>query len=467
MNIKSLGNIIPQVKLAPMSNSQKGAQVSFERNPIGDVFIRMESEIQQAARRGVDMPNGKKAIRKFSTDELKMLEMQIEEGNTLKDLAEIYKVSLSDMRKVLLKNGKDSLDNGEIVSKESLTNLQRTLNAGKDSSMADIEKSLSSYESEISRGADSRAKVSEEDLQNALELLRSGMPVGTVAKKAGLTYAKVLTLAKNNGILLPKQKIMQERKAIYDQLPTGDELKALVDSVKTRSELAKKLGIDDSMARKLLIENGFDPIIRVALPNANRILDVMEAKPYISVDEIADILKVEPELVETAARDNKIPTRVNGLPPLSFGRVNLPAVAELLKSGDSPVQIAELYGVSSKRVVNFINSYKEKDAGFKSQVTDLAEVLKPKKSPTKEVFMETLNKLRADGVQDIEILNPLSQELGVSRSTCLRLMRKYNGPEMDEKLYADLRGWTCGDSPVNAEIVEIRNLIKEFNPVKK
>lgn len=91
------------------TNSAKNPKINLERSPIGDAFVRIEERIQDAAKL-IDSPKGKKAIREFSPAELKLLDAQIEECNNLNDLAKIYNVAPSDMCKILIKNGKDTLD---------------------------------------------------------------------------------------------------------------------------------------------------------------------------------------------------------------------------------------------------------------------------------------------------------------------------------------------------------------------
>ena len=99
------------------------------QNLIGDTFVKIEENMHDAANKFTGLT---KEIRKYNPEELRMLDIQIEEGNSIAQLASMRNISPASMRRILELNGRQTLER-RILNSVSDEELLKLVQEGKSS----------------------------------------------------------------------------------------------------------------------------------------------------------------------------------------------------------------------------------------------------------------------------------------------------------------------------------------------
>lgn len=438
---------------------------------IGDTFVRLEKAIKKSARVGVDIPKG---IREYNLEELRLLDIQIEEGNSIAQLAEMRGISSSQMRKILEKYGRKTME-GTIADAITDKELKKLVDSGKSAKeiaqIYGLETSgaltprlkklgISATRSKINnipeqyyREAFSSGKSVDEvaaqlkvspkyiaqkykelglvkqvytptqaEINEIRDLVARDYTQSEISKKMGIEPWKVVKIVSENSIKTPRQ-------ALYDSLPRGAELEKHIQNSVTWADLATYLHCDETMAKTLLKNEGLTFTRRI-MPKSNDLQQILSENPYATVDEIAQKLSLPPKLISKALERDYVKLGEHF------------SVRQLVEQ-NSPKQIAELTGSSTQSVIEelkLILKSPEKSSDSK-YIESIENCLKSTKTnPTQKQFEKALERARKklDKIEyitanskTVKIVDELCNDLDISMPMLLRLFQKYNKSTID------------------------------------
>ena len=304
---------------------------------IGDSFIKFEEKLYESANKFAALP---KEVRKYSSEELRILDIQIEEGNSIAQLAEMRNITPSSMRRVLELNGRQTLESrllssitdDELVklvkegrsSKEiaeyfgldhagaltpRLKRLDLNATQAKIKSISDADFQQAFREGFSVQELADKLKVSPQYVYqrykelglvreifsptpNQIKLvqnyLRDGVPRTDIAKRLGINVQQI-------SVIISENNLKTSRELLFDSLPKGENLKSIVKLSLNWSDLLKELKCDKNMAIQLLESEGIK-FIPPEIPKI-KILEVLILKhPDITVNRISQMLKLSPEV---------------------------------------------------------------------------------------------------------------------------------------------------------------------------
>lgn len=278
-------------------------------------------------------------------------------------------------------------------------------------------KSLNLKTSQMLRNAKT---IPAEELEKSV---KSGLTIGEIAQKYNVNTSKVSALLKNNDLQTNSQKV---------KIAPPKELveKEMQDCV-SMEMLSRRLGVSRVTVRSLLKKYGlkFEKAV-VVLPSAEDIGALIKSKPYISVDEIAEELGTSPETIDKLLAKFKIkPYRqIKTGSFYSFGFSKI--VRHLYLCGDSPVQIGELCGVSTKKAQKIAGKL-ALDYAYVGNDT-LKNIPKCKPSPKKAELQKLIQDLKDNdfglSLFDSEkyLRLKICRKLGISDYTLTYLLGKYD-----------------------------------------
>ncbi len=449
---------------------------------IGEMYNVSKSTIGRKRRKHDIEPFTKNDIIEYDKYDFYYLRTLIDEGNSLSQIAEFYKRSVSHMRQVLkhfnLKTQEAIL--AASVKKEELGKL---ISAGKTQQEIAQELFLENYNTvthlikkfgletpiskldkilPIGKIADlifrgmkpneiaQKYKIDESGIRNKmkstgfddvykelyqphdipkeeiLSLIRSDYTTGEIAEMYHCSIAQMVKYMVKNKILKTEIPLKELIKSVENgmtikdiaishdtfknrvpKLLTENNLKTRgqvlqtplpmeviqekIQGCKTYTELAKRLGISPGTAKRQALNYGLDIEREIlVLPEVSDINRIMEINPKISVDELAGKLNVETRALERVLNKNKIKIykayRVYSYYSWDFVKW----VSWHMKHGDSPVQLGELFGLSSSKARKIVENLSEeyKDGSY----IDFPKIPKDKLSPTSESIIRSIIK---------------------------------------------------------------------------
>ncbi len=274
-------------------------------------------------------------------------------------------------------------------------------------------------------------------------ILKKNIPIDDLIQsvKNGMTIKEIAVSNETYKNRVPKilaeNDLKTKGQIMYNKSVPKELVEKYAKECSTYTELAEKLHVSPSTA-KSLTERYDTPInIEVIIyPDIKDVKELIKNRRYISIDEIAQILDVKPEAVERVLANSKTkikpPHKIKDFDSFEFTKwVNF-----LLQNGDSPVQIGELVGLSSKKarkILEKISKLYEGDKFF-----EFAEIPKDKKSPDKaditKVIKSSINKeYKSDFYGYNKIYNAkdsiklcISKKFNISVVTVDALIAKYD-----------------------------------------
>lgn len=212
----------------------------------------------------------------------------------------------------------------------------------------------------------------------------SGMSIDDISRSYLVSPSRVSELLRKN-----------ELKTIWQiqQAPLPKEtVEANIDGCKTYSEFAKRLGVSVAKAKNSLERYGLSLDIKpLILPQPSKVQKLIDSVKYISIDEIAQNLGVEPMAVERVIRKNKIkflsPHIARDYYSFNFAKL----ISMLVKRGDSPVQVGEMFGLSSRKARDIME--KISDLYADTNYIEIPKIPADKSSPLKNDIISAFDNI--------------------------------------------------------------------------
>ncbi len=213
--------------------------------------------------------------------------------------------------------------------------------------------------------------------------LEKGWSIDRIAKVIGVTPQRLSACMKENGIK-SQQQILNE------QVIDKKDILVWLDKVKTVKELAEKMGVKKEKISYALSKYKLQ-IPKLVLPDVKDLERAIKLNPRASADEIAEMLGVEGIAVDRVARKNKLKVWYY-LDNNERGYYKMFDISDMQSKGDSPVQIGEVYGLSAQgakeMMINISKNYPNEGKDF----IDIKN-LEFKKSPTKDEMLSKAEEL--------------------------------------------------------------------------
>ena len=250
------------------------------------------------------------------------------------------------------------------------------------------------------------------------------MAVTEIARKLGVSIPRINKIIKDN-------QIKTHADIINENLPTKDEMLKQITGCKTLKEYSQRLGLNPSKTESLMKQYGIQ-LRKVEAEDITIIKKLLKENPKLSVDEIAEKLNINGELLDAAFKtENIIIFHTNDLMNKDAHYTNKPyhifKIAESCAAqGDSAIQIAEQLGISSEKLKHIISDYcKKHNISF--------EFCKNKVSPDEKKLIKTITsmaskKLDKDGLykKPEKLKRNIIKKLKISEESFDYLIKKYN-----------------------------------------
>lgn len=254
--------------------------------------------------------------------------------------------------------------------------------------------------------------------------LANGLTIKRIAELIGVTVPRLSACMKENGIK-SQQQILNE------QVIDKKDILLWLDKVKTIKELAEKLGVKERKISYALSKYQLQ-IPKLVLPKVEDLERAIKSNTQAGADEIAEILGVEGIAVDKVARKNKLKVW-HYLDINESGYNKMYRINDMLFKGDSLVQVGEVYGLSTQGVKEMLKKMKYQPSLV--SCTDI-DKLKLKKSPTKDEMLSKAEelltkKLSKKDIKDIKesasylISSKIRKEYKISDTSYHNLVFKY------------------------------------------
>lgn len=261
-----------------------------------------------------------------------------------------------------------------------------------------------------------------------IQAINEGQSVHQIAKIYRADDNDIYAFINNNGLKSPK-------KIYYENLPSKDDIQTAMNGINTEEELAQKLGIRKGTLNSLLTK--YDLKLMPSYPLVEDISRILKDNPNASVDEISNELGYSGISVDKMI--SKTGFRI--FHTLSFAKksneYNAYIINYFLEHGDSPLQIAEMFGVSSQKVQEMIIRLKNANY-YDLRHINTNEAVKLKDSPTQNEIKTTIERLNNILSKSLlynhnQYLADIAEELGVSPEYIEYAVKKYKLNEQIEK----------------------------------
>ena len=360
----------------------------------------------------------------------------IDEGNSLKQIADYYKETVSTIRRVL-ENFKLKTQQSILIDSIRDDELIEALNSGKSQKeiaeqfFIDDPGALTPKIKKLGKSKVTQAKVDSIPNKEIINLIDSGMSMEAIAQHYNVSYQYIKDKMKQLGIKTLKQMksekeipldivkmhlgngwtidriakligvtsqrlsacmkengIKSQQQILNEQVIEKKDILLWLDKVKTVKELAEKLGVKKEKIIYALSKYQLQ-IPKLVLPEVKDLERAIKSNPQAGADEIAEILGVEGIAVDKIARKNKLKVWYY-LDKNDSGYNKMYRINDMLSKGDSPVQIGEVYGISTQGAKEMIKKMKYQPS--RVSCTDI-DKLELKKSPTKDEFLSKAEEL--------------------------------------------------------------------------
>lgn len=360
----------------------------------------------------------------------------IDEGNSLKQIADYYKESVHTIRNVLEHFKLKTLQSVLIDSIKD-KELLEALNSGKSQKeiaeqfFIDDPGALTPRIKKLGKTKVTQAKVDSIPKTEIIDLVDSGMSMEAIAQHYNVSYQYIQDKMKQLGIKTLKQMktekeipldvvkahlangltikriaeliavtvprlsafmkengIKSQQQILNEQVIEKKDILLWLDKVKTIKELAEKLGVKKEKISYALSKYQLK-IPKPVLPDVKDLERAIKANPQAGADEIAEMLGVEGIAVDRVARKNKLKVWYY-LDKNDSGYSKMFRINDMLFKGDTLVQVGEVYGVSTQGVKEMIKKMRYRPSMVSCTDIDKLEL---KKSPTKDEFLSKAEEL--------------------------------------------------------------------------
>lgn len=251
-------------------------------------------------------------------------------------------------------------------------------------------------------------------------------------------------------VLLSENNLKTHGQLIHEAIPK-DIVEANAQGCKTYTELAKRLDVSHAKAKRLLEKYGLSLDKKIlVLPEVKDVQSLIDSRKYISIDEIAQELSVEPEAVERVINKNKIKISAAHIVRDYYSPNFAKWVSLLISQGDSPVQFAEMWGLSLRRVKNILDKLSAEYSGKK--YINFPEIPADQKSPTKKEVINAIKKASNSRYTPVDVLykqdsrypakeyvkHKLCKKFHISETTVDFLLAKYDLEDLADSVVTKL-----------------------------
>ena len=266
-----------------------------------------------------------------------------------------------------------------------------------------------------------------------------GLNTNDISKKKGIPVAKICKIMRDNNIRTPQQQITE-------RIPSKEEFIEARMVCNTMKEYMEKLGIGIDKAKKYMAEYNIKPF-KVVIKDPSNILELLKKNPNMSVDEIARKLDLPPRSVDAAISKFKIPVmHTSNFDYWVISDDTAKRFNANIAMGDTPTQLGEQFGLSSKRIVEIadsLNDYGTRNlkhgSYYEIYLVKNCDLSTCKPSPDKETVENCIKKVCGswENLQKLyssyssyksytSKLQRILKELQISKDTLDYLIKKYN-----------------------------------------
>ena len=176
-----------------------------------------------------------------------------------------------------------------------------------------------------------------------------GLSSRDISERRGISIQRICKIMKDNNIKT-RQRQMTER------IPSKEEFIEARMVCNSMKEYLEKLGIGIEKAKKYMAEYNIKPF-KVVIKDPGEILELLKNNPNMSVDEIARELDLPPRSIDAAISKFKIPImHTSKFDYMVISAKTAERINANIAMGDTPTQLGEQFGLSSKRIVEIAES---------------------------------------------------------------------------------------------------------------